>query len=258
MDRTCSIIATCGWISLSLGLHLLLLMIPNSDQPPQGKRVSYVQIGLVPAPALTAPTGKSTPAPTPAPNKSTPRATPERPPSPSPQPKQRHPQAVPSKTPPPTQSPRQTSPATTKPAPVPVQEAHTLASLPPQATKSVPSKAPEKASQHATAAAGTAPGSPARQKPLTLAVPRYDVSPQPRYPRLAQKRGWEGETLLRVQVGIHGESLEVELEKSSGHKILDDSAIEAVRKWRFQPGRRGLLPVETEVLVPVRFALRSP
>lgn len=28
-----------------------------------------------------------------------------------------------------------------------------------------------------------------------------------------------------------------EMEKSTGHKILDDAALEAFRKWHFKPGR---------------------
>jgi periplasmic protein TonB len=37
---------------------------------------------------------------------------------------------------------------------------------------------------------------------------------------------------------------------------LDRSALSAVRRWRFEPARRGAQPIETWVQVPVRFELK--
>lgn len=42
---------------------------------------------------------------------------------------------------------------------------------------------------------------------------------------------------------------------SSGFPLLDESALDAVRRWRFIPGTRGGDPVATTVLMPVRFKL---
>ncbi|MCA9773805.1 MAG: energy transducer TonB, partial [Myxococcales bacterium] len=48
-----------------------------------------------------------------------------------------------------------------------------------------------------------------------------------------------------------------EIRKSSGHAILDEAAVESVRRWRFRPGLRGGRPADAWVEVPVRFSLRD-
>jgi protein TonB len=48
---------------------------------------------------------------------------------------------------------------------------------------------------------------------------------------------------------------EVRVERSAGHPALDAAAIEAIRRWRFEPARRGAEPVEVWILLPVRFTL---
>jgi protein TonB len=45
--------------------------------------------------------------------------------------------------------------------------------------------------------------------------------------------------------------------RSAGHADLDEAAMEAVRKWRFEPARRGKDAVTVWVTLPVRFELRS-
>jgi protein TonB len=91
---------------------------------------------------------------------------------------------------------------------------------------------------------------------LVEAVPAYAENPPPPYPRIARKRGWEGEVLLWVQVSDIGRVLDARLERSSGHKVLDRTALEAVRRWRFTPARLGATPIEGEVRIPIRFELR--
>lgn len=61
--------------------------------------------------------------------------------------------------------------------------------------------------------------------------------------------------LLRVAVSAAGEPERVALEQSSGHALLDDSALAAVRRWRFEPARLGPVAVASQVQVPVRFRL---
>jgi protein TonB len=45
------------------------------------------------------------------------------------------------------------------------------------------------------------------------------------------------------------------IEKSAGFSDLDFSAAEAVKKWLFEPARRGKEPVQVWVLLPVKFEL---
>ena len=63
---------------------------------------------------------------------------------------------------------------------------------------------------------------------------------------------------LHVLVAIDGSVERIEIAESSGFDDLDRSALDTVRKrWRFVPAKRSDgHPVESWVLVPIRFALR--
>jgi protein TonB len=91
---------------------------------------------------------------------------------------------------------------------------------------------------------------------VTEAIPLYRANPEPAYPRLAKKRGYQGTVLLSVLVNKEGTVDDLWLFESSGYKILDNAAIDAVKGWTFEPGRRGSEPVEMWVEVPVRFEIR--
>lgn len=83
----------------------------------------------------------------------------------------------------------------------------------------------------------------------------YADNPPPRYPHLARRRGWQGLVWLQVWVSEKGQVVDVRIEKSCGHEILDRAALDAVRNWRFEPARKGLLKAAGEARVPVRFEL---
>lgn len=90
-----------------------------------------------------------------------------------------------------------------------------------------------------------------------LGMPSYSQTPLPAYPRVAKLRGWEGVTILRVEVREDGSVGRVELVRSSGHGVLDETAMKAVRAWRFEPARRGAAAVSCVIEVPIRFKLDS-
>lgn len=87
-------------------------------------------------------------------------------------------------------------------------------------------------------------------------VPLYDLNPEPRYPRAARRRNYQGTVMLDVRVTVDGSAAEVRIAKSSGYAILDRCALNAVKRWRFSPARRGDRPFEMWVQVPVRFELQ--
>lgn len=87
--------------------------------------------------------------------------------------------------------------------------------------------------------------------------PNYGYNPKPVYPGIARRQHWEGRVTLRVQVSADGTSDAVHVHHSSGHEELDDSAVDAVRKWRFIPAKRGDTPVSSSVLVPIIFTLNN-
>ena len=61
--------------------------------------------------------------------------------------------------------------------------------------------------------------------------------------------------MLRVRVASDGQTLTVDIEKSSNFPRLDDAARQAVSRWRFVPARRGDETVEATVIVPLVFHL---
>ena len=89
-----------------------------------------------------------------------------------------------------------------------------------------------------------------------LARPLGGYQVKPRYPEAARRAGAQGVTLLKVNVLKNGRVGAVLIEKSAGFRELDLSAMEAVKKWLFEPARRGKKPVQVWVLLPVKFELR--
>ncbi|MHB9101434.1 MAG: energy transducer TonB [Sulfuricella sp.] len=94
-----------------------------------------------------------------------------------------------------------------------------------------------------------------------LELPRYHAAylsnPPPAYPLSARRRGIEGTVLVRAEVAAGGECLRAELKKSSGAEVLDQAALEAVKKWRFVPAKRGNRAVIAWVEVPITFKLEN-
>lgn len=88
------------------------------------------------------------------------------------------------------------------------------------------------------------------------AIPKGGYQVQPRYPATARRQGIQGSTMLRVFVASDGRVTDVAVERTAGHADLDEAAAEAVRRWRFEPARRGEEPVAMWVLLPVEFRLR--
>ena len=82
----------------------------------------------------------------------------------------------------------------------------------------------------------------------------YQVRPS--YPSSARRLGAQGTTMLRVHVLDDGRVGDVDIEESAGHRDLDQAAADAVRRWRFEPARRGDEAVAMWVRVPVEFRLK--
>ena len=88
--------------------------------------------------------------------------------------------------------------------------------------------------------------------------PGLNANVRPPYPPEALARGIEGVVTLRVVVDEDGAVRSAKVETSSGDASLDQSALTTVRdRWHFEPAHRNGMPVECEVLVPIRFRLRA-
>ena len=80
------------------------------------------------------------------------------------------------------------------------------------------------------------------------------VHPRPPYPREARLSGWEGTVVLRILVDTEGQPAQVTIAASSGHALLDDSALATARAWRFSPALENGRP--TAMVHEVRFRFR--
>lgn len=100
-------------------------------------------------------------------------------------------------------------------------------------------------------------GDAALEEPLVDAVPLAGENPPPAYPRLARQRGWEGLVALRVRISAVGAVENVSVEQSSGHGVLDQAALAAVKTWRFRPAQEGRRAVAGVARVPIEFRLRG-
>jgi protein TonB len=112
----------------------------------------------------------------------------------------------------------------------------------------------------APAATPVAPPAVAKAPPdegiTRIAAPTGGYQVRPSYPSTARRLGIEGTTLLRVYVAADGRVTDVQVDQSAGHPDLDHAAAEAVRRWRFEPGRRGSEAIGMWVRLPVQFVLK--
>ena len=86
-------------------------------------------------------------------------------------------------------------------------------------------------------------------------LPQYLRNAPPVYPRSAREQGSEGTVRLEGEVLASGHCGAVNVLTSSGHAVLDDAAVRAVRVWVFRPARRWDQPVAFWVEIPITFRL---
>lgn len=147
----------------------------------------------------------------------------------------------------PVAKPVQAKQAPSRPAPVVQQQvaAETAPSVPSAQTYSKPSPM------------SAQPSAPV-QEPLVKAV--YSApglkNPPTHYPRIAQMRQWEGTVILEIRVLADGSAGEVKIVHGSGHEVLDESAVEQVKSWRFIPAHKGDKTVDDWVRVPISFKFK--
>jgi protein TonB len=78
----------------------------------------------------------------------------------------------------------------------------------------------------------------------------------PDYPAMARRAQVMGTVELRIVIDEHGEVGQIEVVKSPDQRYgFDLAAIDAVKHWRYVPGRLGGRPVAVEAFVLVEFTL---
>ncbi|MCB5186168.1 energy transducer TonB [Methylobacillus gramineus] len=242
----------------SLALHaILVLQLPafdfTDDEPPP-----VLTVELAPAPPSTAaPTPVAEPEPT-----KTAEPEPIKPPEPvKPPPK---PTAVPQVTKPiqkmveevtpskPTESTDSAPPATPAPEVMSVAPKEHVAPVQTTPTPTPPPPAPpvqvQGPSQQDMDAARNLYGSM-----LAKAISKYK-----QYPKIAQMRGWQGEVIVEVQSDGNGNVISSRIQKSSGHKVLDEQALTMVKKASPLPAPPEALRGKIlNILVPIPFSLEE-
>lgn len=179
------------------------------------------------------------------------------------------PTPVESGTPAPAAPPAPTVPTSPK---VPVTPPPPQPAPAPEATKpstpSVPAPAPTEASAQPVSAPSPPAPSPAPVQRGADALPSaltvdadYKAAdlnnPKPLYPLTAVRQEAQGRVLLLVEVLADGRAGRVTLEKTSGHAILDASAMNTVRLWQFKPAvKDGVFYAQT-IRVPIDFNLKD-
>lgn len=78
-------------------------------------------------------------------------------------------------------------------------------------------------------------------------------NPSPQYPPAALRAGIGGTVMVRAELDATGQPIDVDVIRRSGNRDLDRAAVQAVRKWRFEPAMRNGRGVASTVQVPVDF-----
>ena len=91
---------------------------------------------------------------------------------------------------------------------------------------------------------------------ILFVQPQYAENPKPIYPQEARRKGYEGEVILRVEVLPNGRVGQIEVKNSSGHELLDRSALATVKQWKFVPAKKGEKIIPLWVNIPVKFQLQ--
>ncbi len=156
----------------------------------------------------------------------------------------------------PAPSPPLPAPAPSAPAPTPAgHESFAIAATEPPATSAeleatTDKPAPVVAPPPAVATA------PPDESITRWAAPSGGYQVRPSYPSTARRLGIEGTSMLRVHVAADGRVTDVQVDQSAGHPDLDRAAADAVRRWKFEPGRRGSEPIGMWVRLPIQFVLK--
>jgi periplasmic protein TonB len=87
-----------------------------------------------------------------------------------------------------------------------------------------------------------------------VSAPRTIFDPDPEYSEEARKAKYQGSMTLSLIVDSEGHPRSVHVVRSLGMG-LDEKAIEAVSKWRFEPGLKNGQPVAVQIAVEVVFRL---
>ena len=94
-----------------------------------------------------------------------------------------------------------------------------------------------------------------------LAAPTDTIEPHliqrvnPEYPPAAERKGTEGSVEVSFTVSTDGRVSDVIIVSSEPSDVFDRAAVDAVRRWRYEPKKVGGVPVEAHLQARVQFKL---
>jgi len=95
----------------------------------------------------------------------------------------------------------------------------------------------------------------AKSKAHVIAIIYKALNQHFTYPRIAQRRNWQGKVLLSIHITAAGEIKNIKLSQSSGYSILDQAAISSLTKVRELPQLTSWLPYDIDLTLPVIYQL---
>jgi periplasmic protein TonB len=220
---------------LALALHAVVLFgvkLPASQPLPVVEEKKYIEVTLASPP----PPEPSAPAPEIPPPLPTPPPVPPEPPAP----------------PPPAVEPPLPEPTPELPPAAPTPPAEPPALPTPVAPEPTPPSAPITPAPNPTPALIlSAPG-----QYLAVTQPSYLSRIEPDYPIEARRQHQQGAVTLALYINTLGSLDKVEVVKSSGHPLLDEAAVDAMKQSRFHPAYEGNVPVPSRAEVTMTFRLQ--
>jgi protein TonB len=125
-----------------------------------------------------------------------------------------------------------------------------------------PEPAPEEAAEEVQPSPAASSSAASDAAPKLIDLGERDVlslllsGEMPRYPLVERRLGHGGVVLLRLELDSRGQVLSAELEGSSGRERLDRAALDAARRWVFDPSVLQGLGFGQRLFLPIRFELR--
>jgi periplasmic protein TonB len=146
------------------------------------------------------------------------------------------------------------APAVVDPLPIPVPEpAEPVSTAPdplPEVALEVPQRSPDESVPRPTQR--LEPETFPVQPPQIEAARKLSGQP-PSYPEIARRMRWEGDVRLTATVGPDGRISDITVITSA--RGLDDSAIQALSRWRYRPATRDGAPISSQIEVTFNFRL---
>ena len=100
------------------------------------------------------------------------------------------------------------------------------------------------------------------QEPVTQYLESYSsllanaIAKYKQYPKIAQMRGWQGTVIADLEIDTKGAVISIKIKKSSTYEVLDNEALEMIKKASpFPAPPESLRGKNFNVLVPISFKL---